>query len=307
MRFWLLLTLASVLGAAQADEPADAGEPSPDTVLVSRGDAAITVRDFKAALMQIPDDYRLKAANDPKVADRLLSQLLENRLLAREARESGVAEDPTTRAAVQAATEKVLAQRQLAQVMEERGGADLEAMARDYYRAYPEEFQQPPLLTVRHVLVSTEERDDSTALERAIEVRGKAKGGADFEELVAQYSDDEGSRAEGGLYEAVPADKLVEPFARAASSLETGAISEPVKTTYGYHVIKLIEKQERGTKPFEAVRSELEARFAEEQRKRARETYLREIIKKHPLEINEKAIEALSGQFEPEQAGDPRD
>lgn len=311
MRLWLVPILAALLGPAHAAETGDAPDSSetlsPGTVLLSRGEAEITVRDFQAALLQIPDEYRRQAANDPGVANKLLSQLLENRLLAAESEKSGVADQPMTVAAVRAATEKVLAQRQLAQVVEREAGVALESMARDYYRAHPEEFRKPPLLTVRHVLVGTEDRSDQAALDRAIRVRKQAAEGADFEKLVAEYSDDTASAPDGGLYEAVPADELVGPFADAAKALEPGAISEPVKTPYGYHVIKLIEKEERGLKPFEQVRSALVDKFAKQQRKRVRETYIQKLLDANPLEINEEAIEALTERFDAPMGDEPKD
>lgn len=297
--------MAAILLAA----PLHAGEtlPDPDTVLFSRGEAEITVRDYQAALDRIPAEYRQQASRDPKVANRLLSQLLENRLLAGAARESGVADDPETRAAVRAAEEKVLARRQLEHVVEREAGDAAESMARDYYRAHPEEFRQGPRLDFRHVLVSTEDRGSSEARERAAEARSKLMDGADFDQVVAEFSDDEGSRDSGGLYEDVAADNLVKPFVRAAEALSPGEISEPVETRFGYHVIKLLDRREGKPRPFEAVRDELVQKMRKQQYERVRKTYLSQLLEDNPLEVNEQAVEALTGRPGPAQGGGSSD
>jgi len=127
------------------------------------------------------------------------------------------------------------------QVTEEGMQAEFEATKDDYTN-----------VTARHILVATvdmaseemkELRTAEEALARANEVKAKLEAGGDWTELAAQYSDDGGSKANGGLYENKPAGGWVEGFKDAALTQEIGAIGEPVETEYGYHVIK-VEKRE---------------------------------------------------------------
>ncbi|RJE83561.1 peptidylprolyl isomerase [Paenibacillus sp. 1011MAR3C5] len=110
---------------------------------------------------------------------------------------------------------------------------------------------------VRHILVQTTETDPNTqetkelrtdeeALARAKEVKAKLDAGGDWNELAKTYSDDGGSKENGGLYEASPGSKWVEPFKIATYEQEIGVIGEPVKSDFGYHVIK-VEKREDKT------------------------------------------------------------
>lgn len=107
---------------------------------------------------------------------------------------------------------------------------------------------------VRHILVATTDgqtgaalRTEEEALARAKEVRGKLTAGGDFTELAKQYSDDPGSSNAGGLYEDAELTSFVAEFKKAAAELPIGQISEPIKTAYGYHIMK-VESRETRTK-----------------------------------------------------------
>ena len=88
-----------------------------------------------------------------------------------------------------------------------------------------------------------EPRDDAQALARIIEVQQKLGAGGDFTALAAQYSDDPGSKTQGGdLGWFARGQGLVKEFEDAAFSLPVGKVSDPVKTQFGYHLIKVDEK-----------------------------------------------------------------
>ena len=88
-----------------------------------------------------------------------------------------------------------------------------------------------------------EPRDDAQALARILEVQQKLGAGEDFAALALAYSDDPGSKAQGGDLGWFARDQgLVKEFEDAAFSLEPGKLSDPVKTQFGYHLIQVDEK-----------------------------------------------------------------
>ncbi|QJD82094.1 peptidylprolyl isomerase [Cohnella herbarum] len=100
--------------------------------------------------------------------------------------------------------------------------------------------------SVRHILIATTDnqtgeaiRKDEEALARAKEVLAKLKAGGDFTALAKEYSDDPGSKDKGGLYAEAPLTGYVEPFKKAGAELPLNQISDPVKTDYGYHVMRV--------------------------------------------------------------------
>lgn len=109
----------------------------------------------------------------------------------------------------------------------------------DYKARYRDEL--PPLLSISHLLVAIEASDD-----RAEEVRTQANAvidrlnkGEDFATMARQYSGDAGSREEGGDLGYFPRGRMVPAFEEAAFALQPGEISAPVRTKFGYHIIKL--------------------------------------------------------------------
>lgn len=104
--------------------------------------------------------------------------------------------------------------------------------------------------TLRHVLVgftdsNNKERSKEDALKRAQEVKAKLDAGADFAEIAKEYSDDTGSKDKGGLYENQALGTYVEEFKQAAQTLPLNTISDPVETTYGYHIMKVESRTEK--------------------------------------------------------------
>jgi foldase protein PrsA len=103
--------------------------------------------------------------------------------------------------------------------------------------------------TLRHVLVGLtdadgKERTDEDALKRANEAKAKLDGGADFAAVVKEYSDDTATKDTGGEYKDKALANYVEEFKAAAQTLPLNTISEPVKSSYGYHVIKVENRKE---------------------------------------------------------------
>jgi foldase protein PrsA len=118
---------------------------------------------------------------------------------------------------------------------------------------------QPVEVKVAHVLIKTDTRTDAAALKLAQDISRQAKAGSDFAKLAMQSSEDQGSKVKGGEVgwaSAMPAPpptgknakpdpeaatSFVPEFTAASLSLKKGQISEPVKSTFGYHVIKALD------------------------------------------------------------------
>jgi foldase protein PrsA len=104
--------------------------------------------------------------------------------------------------------------------------------------------------TLRHVLIgltdaNSKERTSEEALKIAKEVKAKLDGGADFAAIAKEYSDDPGSKDTGGEYKDKAVGTYVEEFKKAAQTLPLNTISEPVQTSYGYHIIKVESRTDK--------------------------------------------------------------
>jgi peptidyl-prolyl cis-trans isomerase D len=132
----------------------------------------------------------------------------------------------------------------------------------DLHAAYEKEksrLEVPEKRHARHILITG--KDDAAALALAQQVLSQAKSGKDFGELAKQYSQDPGSAQNGGDLGWAERSTFVKPFADALYGMSAGEIAGPVKTQYGYHIIRLEEIQRGKSKSFEEARPELEAQL----------------------------------------------
>lgn len=129
-------------------------------------------------------------------------------------------------------------------------------------------YQQDKTSSVRHILLLTQGKsavEKAEVRKRMEEILNRAKGGEDFSELAKEYSEDQGSKEKGGLYEDFGRGRMVKPFEDAAFSVPVGEISDIVETTYGYHIIKVVDRKKE-TRPLDDVRSELEEQIRQTKR-----------------------------------------
>lgn len=141
------------------------------------------------------------------------------------------------------------------------------AQIEEYYNTHPEEFTRPEEVRARHILIKPEgegEQAWNAALAKAEDVYGRATAsGADFAALAREYSADTGSRDSGGDLGWFPRGRMVKEFEDAAFSLQPGAVSRPVRSQFGYHIIKVEERREAGQKALPEVRDTIQTKLAE--------------------------------------------
>ena len=133
--------------------------------------------------------------------------------------------------------------------------ADLHAA----YEKNKSRLEVPEKRHARHILFTG--KDDAASLAQAQQVLAQAKAGKDFGELAKQYSQDPGSAHNGGDLGWAERSSFVAPFADALYGMSVGEIKGPVKTQFGYHIIRLDEIQAGKSKSFDEARSELESQL----------------------------------------------
>lgn len=145
----------------------------------------------------------------------------------------------------------------------------------DIQKAYNED----KTATVQHILLNTRGKSDAEKQEIHKKMEGilaRARKGEDFGKLAKEYSEDPGSKKDGGLYKDFPKGRMVKPFEDAAFSVEPGKISDIVETQYGYHIIKVINRKKE-TKPFDEVKDKIKADLQRTKKNDAYQNYLQEL------------------------------
>ncbi len=143
----------------------------------------------------------------------------------------------------------------------------------DYKQAYEQsqsQFKTPEQVDVRHILVKTKEQ--------ALDIKKQLEGGADFAALAKKYSDDPGSKDNGGLYKNVERGKMVPEFDKAAFELPVGKISDPVQTSFGFHILKVDAHRQPAQKSLAEVKPELEQQIRAQKQRQAADTIANQVL-----------------------------
>ena len=131
--------------------------------------------------------------------------------------------------------------------------ADVEA----FYKQNLAQYSTPAQARASHILFKTEGKDENAVRAKAEDVLKKAKAGADFAELAKQYSEDDSNKDKGGDLDYFGKGRMVPEFEAAAFGMKNGEISNLVKTSFGFHIIKMVDNQAEVVRPLDAVKPEI--------------------------------------------------
>jgi peptidyl-prolyl cis-trans isomerase D len=140
-----------------------------------------------------------------------------------------------------------------------------EDVLKKQYQDNIRQYELPNQVHVQHILFKTVGQTDAEVAEtkkKADDVLKQARKGAKFDELAKKYSEDPGSKDKGGDLGWIRQGQTVPEFEKEAFSLAPGQISDLVRTQYGFHIIKVLEKQTAHTKPFDEVQDALRTQAA---------------------------------------------
>ena len=141
---------------------------------------------------------------------------------------------------------------------------------REYYDDNLETFKQPKTVEARHILIKVDQDADPETVkktkERALKIMKLAREGKDFAELAKKYSEGP-TRDKGGYLGTFKKESMVKPFADVAFSLKAGEISEPVRTRFGWHIIKVEKVNEASITSFDDAKKGIQKKLSEDMAK----------------------------------------
>jgi peptidyl-prolyl cis-trans isomerase C len=238
----------------------------PDRVVATIGTEKMTAAEFDSVVDGLPQQYQAQVRGPAK--RQFMEQLVMIKVLAKQALEMHIDQLPATKQQVEFARENILAN-MAGKAMVEAVKVD-DAALHKYYDEHKSDFQT---VSAHHILIrfkgspvplkeGQKDLTEDEALAKAQEIVKKLKAGEDFGVLAKAESADAGSAAQGGdLGAPFKHGQMVAPFEQAAFALPPNQISDPVKTQFGYHIIR-VDKVD--FKSFEEARPEMEAKLKPE-------------------------------------------
>lgn len=290
----------AIAGALAFAATAAAQTPDPDPVLIENSIARITRSDYELELTRLPAELRGGFANSERRVHELLRRMLVDRTLAELGRRNKVHETPDNARRIAADLEKMIAQLMVARLDDEAGArfdanrAKQEVRAKELYTIERKRFVTPERLRVSHILFDTKRRSADEALKLARETRAKVVAGADFNEMAREVSDDRTAKQNAGRIDWFEQREMDPRFSAAAFALQTpGQVSEPVQSSFGWHLIRLEGRQPSAQRSYDEVREQILVELRDKYIADEREAALAKIRDDATTRANQAAIDAI--------------
>ena len=259
----LALVVVSVAIAQEKPAAATTGTtataPAADPVIITAGSLAIHQSEFETAVKSLPAEYQSYALGPGK--RQFADDYLRMKLLATEGMKNGLDKDPDVQKQLELLKENLVAQEELKKIDSATTVSDA-----DLKKAYDENKKDYEQVKARHILIAfkgspaaqkgKKELTDAEAKAKAEAIKAEIIAGkTKFEDAAKKESDDVESGKAGGELGSFGRGQMVPEFEKAAFEAKPGDVIGPVKTQFGYHLIKV---DEHNTTPFEQVKATLE-------------------------------------------------
>lgn len=244
-----------------------------NNVLAIVNGTEIRESELEATIKRFPAE-RQGYLNSENGRKQLLNEIISFELVYNYAKDSGLENDQEYLIKLEMAKKEILTQTAIGKIMEEVNVTDKEV--EEYYNANKEMYKNPEMVSAKHILVDS--------IEKATEVSEKIKQGLSFEDAAKEYSSCP-SNAQGGNLGRFSRGQMVPEFEEAAFIMEIGVVSEPVKTQFGYHLIKVEEKVQSSTKSFDEVKDSIRSGLLQERQAFKYSQFNNELRNKYKVEI----------------------
>lgn len=263
---------------SKAESSAPASEaPKGGKVVAEIGKEKITLDEINEMMNTVPEQYRAVAQSHK---DMFLDSIINQRLLYAEASKLNFDKDPGVQKQLDEARKEILIKAYLRKEIEDTVKVTDED-AKKYYDANKEKFKEPEKINISHILVDNEAE--------AKDIMAKLKSGAEFATLAKERSKD-ASKEKGGELGFIAKGQTAPEFEQAAFALQPGQISDIVKTQFGYHIIKVSEKQPEKLMAYDDIKDQLKQMMLAGKQKESFEMLLKDLRDRNKVVVYKDVI-----------------
>lgn len=248
-RLVLTLLMAGALSSAVMAAPKDA--------VATVGSESITVSELQERIASFPAQYQ-DALKNKEAKIRLLDQMIDEKLLMTAAKKQGIPQSAEYKRQLNTAQTQLLLNIFIRDNVDKKITVG-EDEPRKFFENNPAQFQELEQRRAQHILVKTESE--------AQDLISKIKQGLDFTVLAKEKSIDPSAATNGGDLGFFGKGQMVPEFEQTVFAMKKGDLSAPVKTQFGYHVIRLVDVTVRPKLEFEAVKGQIKDALVDEKRR----------------------------------------
>lgn len=267
------------------------------TVAGSMGTTEITVAQLKELIDAQTPDVRKALSDNPEVLKELVRAELLRRVIVAEARQAEWDKRPAVALAMERAREQGLIDAYVSAKSEAAANYPTDKDLAAAYEANKAQFVVPIQLRLAQILLRLPENAPADEAERvaaqARDIWSKLGKGSLFSQLVALHSQDEESKSKGGDLGWLAINALLPQISSELAKLKTGEYSRPLRTPFGWQIIKVIDRKPESIRPLTEVREALIKALREAKAQENRQRYLETLSKSTPPKIDEKALKEL--------------
>jgi len=275
----------AMMGHGMGQNPAaEAPEPKESDVIAYVGTRPVTYGEFSTWLRVMAGPRAEMLRKNPASRGQAQNQYLELQVLAAKGEKEKLQNTKQFRSTLAA-----LKMQAYARVLldEDRPGGDMQkikakaenptnAEVKAYFEANGDRYATPERFTARQILVGLKGAPgvgdkgytEDEAKARLTKIQEELKSGKKIEDLAKEYSDDPGSKNNGGLYKDIPYGRFAKEFEQAVRTQEIGKVGEPVKTQFGYHLILVEARNPKVPGDFEKLKDALRKQMASERKEK---------------------------------------
>lgn len=259
-------------------EMKDAPKTDPERVLAKVADREIRQKDIDQVIRMMGPQGAMMYDN-PQGRRAVLDELVSMHLFALKGAEEKLDQTPEFKAALETFRNQSLARAAIDASLKDVTASDEDA--KKFYDEHPDQFTQPERVHVRHILIS----DDVTSADAIAKIQADLRAGASFDEVAKSCSLCP-SAAQGGDLGEVSKGQMVPEFETAAFALKNpGDLSEPIKTQFGWHIIRLEDRTPSSLEPLDTVKPQLLQYLTNEKRNEAFKNAVEGLKKTYKVEM----------------------
>jgi len=297
MKNRLLLLILVCIAALATGCNQQKGSP----VLAEGSGVKITEESFKNKLGQLPE-WAIGRFTTEEGKKEFIKEMIKEALLYNEAKKQGLEKDKDFQSKLEEFNKMNLITTLLKKEIEEKAKVE-DKEIREFYDKHSEEFKSGSGVRASHILVGTEAE--------AQNILKRLQKGESFAKLAKEMSKDPASAKNGGDLGFFSQGSMVPEFEKVAFSLKAGETSQPVKTQFGYHIIKVTEKKSGDARGFEEVKKEIQKRLTIDKQRNLFDTYIKTLEEKNKVTIHEDKLKEVKTEIKQqgmplEQSGHPK-
>ena len=288
-RLALLLTTGVFLAAADVPPTSD--------IVARRADVQLTTSDMRDALDKLDPAVRDQVLTNPVTLTEFIKERMMRQILLTEARTAKWDQNTDVIARANDARDTAIVQLWLASHAQPEAAYPSQAELEAAYEANKTRFVVPPQYHLQQIAIimppNPSKEGEAEALKKARDARVQVtKPKADFTELAKKLSQDPNSASKGGDLGWVREDQILKPVRDVVNGLKENEISEPVRGSDSYHVVKLLGTKPQSTLPLDQVRANLVAALRQAKGQQMTKAYQETMLQREPVQMNEIGLAA---------------